>query len=241
MQAILFTVLVIGQMLVIRTQIKISERALISVTTLTKIGTAVLTFNFMIAFALGPTVATISILTISVLHWASLRLLELQKLRLIESLFPNFLDRWILNLRLGMSESYSRESALEEMDPHFAKLIRTLFLNGKTTHDHVLFDSMIKKELKNIATKPHSALNRLENLRSILKKSADFRRRSGQAIRQARIQAVGMVILLLAISFVALRRFGWNKVGDLIGLAVALSCCGGLAMNFLARKRKWKV
>nr|HNH44545.1 hypothetical protein [Agitococcus sp.] len=76
-------------------------------------------------------------------------------------------------------------------------LLRPIFeTRGGDRGTHPILTTNIRRELENISLEQHSALPRLENLRQIIRKTADFRRKSGQAVRQTAIQSAFMLILL---------------------------------------------
>lgn len=240
MYFILFSILMFGHLFVIRMQRNSAERALISQNHLTKIGTAMTTCLILGAFFFSPAWSSAFALSVLALYAMLLRCLERRRLELYRRLIPNLLDAWILNLRLGLAESHARERALKEMDPGFAKLVRTGLHSPLATSDSSFFHPIIAKELQIITQTPHFALQRLECLRSNLKRASDFRRRSGQATRQTRIQSISMIVLLIALSLVAIKRYGWSRVGDLVGYAAVLAFIGTFTIQLVARKTKWK-
>lgn len=241
MSAVLFFISVIGQLFVMRIQRKCLERALISKNALTKIGTVASFTIFIVSFFSKNTFSAALIVVCCLVFLVIVHLFEQHRLRQLRSLLPTLIDGWILNLRLGLAESAAREKALADIHPDFGKILRTSLINDFSSNHGAIFDPMVARELQAITNSPHSALLRLENLRANLKKAAEFRRRSGQAIRQTQIQASLMMLLLIALSFLAIRRYGWSQVGDLVGLALILSLLGVISIQFLARKRNWKI
>lgn len=241
MNIILFFVSVIGQLFIMRIHRKCLERALISPSLLTKIGTASSFTIFLISFFSKSTFGIVLIVLSCILNLLLVQIFEQRQLQQLRSLFPILIDAWILNLRLGLAESAAREKALDEIHPDFAKMLRTTLFGHFSSQKNSIISPLISQELESIKNSRHSALPRLENLRANLKRSAEFRRRSGQAIRQTQIQASLMMLLLIAISFLAIRRYGWSQVGDLVGLALILSSLGLLSIQFLTRKRHWKI
>jgi hypothetical protein len=171
-------------------------------------------------------------------------LLERREIDGLKNEIPLFLDRWILNLRLGSAASAARESALREHSTAFQTLLRPVFNVQKANFSrphHAILPPAFLHEIENLQREPHSALARLENLRQLLRKSAEFRRRSGQAVRQTAIQSAVMLILLFALIVFSLGRYGWQRCGDLILASLALSMAGVLLMFALSRKTKWKI
>jgi hypothetical protein len=238
-QFTLFSILLFGQLFVIRTQRSFGERGLISKDHLPKLGVVITASLIIGAFFLSSLWASAFALSVLLFYRVSLHFLERRQCELFRALVPILIDAWILNLRLGIAESHARETALSRMDSGFAKLVRTSLHSPNLLTDASVFEPLFIKELQNIAQTPHFALERLECLRANLKRTSDFRRKSGQATRQTRIQSLTMLILLLALSLVAIKRYGWSQVGDLVGLAVILASVGLAAIQLVARKTKW--
>src|SRR5262249_32882328 len=160
-------------------------------------------------------------------------LLERREIDVLKSEIAVFLDRWILNLRLGSALPVARESALREHSNAFQSLMRPVFTtrSGVIARDrHALLNPSVMRELEKLHAHPHSALPRLENLRQLLRKSAEFRRKSGQAVRQTAIQSTVMMILLFALMIFTLKRYGWKQSGDLILLSLGLASLGVVTM-----------
>lgn len=241
MQLILFSILVFGQLFVIRTRRIFSDRAMISQNHLTKIGTGTSTSLVLGAFFMSPLWASAFAIFVLVFFFAILKFMEHRQGEVFRAMIPNFIEAWILNLRLGLAESHAREKALQEMDLRFAKLVRTRLNSPFLRSDSLIFDPLLLKELRDIVQTPHLALQKLECLRSNLKRASDFRRRSGQATRQTRIQSLTMLVLLFALSGVATKRYGWSQVGDLVGFAIILASIGIFIIQLLARKTKWRI
>jgi hypothetical protein len=94
-------------------------------------------------------------------------------------------------------------------------------------------------ELQTIHLNPHSALDRLENLRRKMKVIADFRRKSGHALLQARVQLFVMTLLYLALFAATMSQFGFERHRRIILISFLLFIAGQTAFWLLARKRKW--
>ena len=132
----------------------------------------------------------------------------------LRSEIPLFLDRWILNLRLGSALSLAREMALREHSRNSARALAAPYSRAQCAaraESHLLLPPRTLDELERIHKEPHAALMRLENLRHWLRKSSEFRRKSGQATRQTAIQSAVMVCLLFALIGFTVHRYGWRK------------------------------
>ena len=244
MPLILYAQLVIGILFVIRTIQVFRARALISDDQATKTGTSFVCANLLVSFfgASAPILCAGLLAGMIPFAVCAMFFLERRKISRLKGEIPAFLDCWILNLRLGFAVSAAREAALREQDESFQILLRPVF-NAQTgaKRRHILLSIPLAEEFENLAREPHSALSRLENLRAYLKTSAEFRRKSGQATRQATIQASVMTVLLFALMIFTVHRYGWRQSGDLILASIFLSMAGVLCMCWIARKGKWKI
>jgi hypothetical protein len=243
---ILYVQLVFGILFVIRTLQLFRARALLSTSVVTKTGTAFVFACLLIGFFGTQNVfLSAGMLLLSVfLAVSALFLLERREIDVLKSEIALFLDRWILNLRLGSALASARESALGEHSIAFQSLMRPVFSaqNASSARDrHVLLSAPVMRELEKMQSEPHSATARLENLRHLLRKSADFRRKSGQAVRQTAIQSAVMMILLFALMLYTLHRYGWKRSGDLILISGGLASMGAVTMYALSRKTRWKI
>jgi hypothetical protein len=121
-------------------------------------------------------------------------------------------------------------------------LLTPVFLSGAALpRSHLILPSKFLQELKFLSGSAHSALARLENLREIVRKTEDFRRKSGQARRQTTIQAGVLLVLQFALAVFVYRRHGWQRHSDLIVISFLLAGCGLGWMRLLARKSQWKI
>ena len=243
---ILYVQLVFGNLFVIRTLQIFRARALLSTPLVTKTGTAFVCTSFCVTFFCANSVfLSAGLITGCILLTiAALFAFERHEITELKNELPLFLDRWILNLRLGSALPTARELALNDHSEGFKNLLRPLFAARNTLQNrrgHPLMRSKALAELEKLHLEPHSALQRLENLRRHLRKGAEFRRKSGQATRQTAIQSVVMLLLLIALASFTLHRYGWRRSGDLIAGAAFLSVIGVVSMYLMARKTKWKI
>lgn len=245
MPLFLYVQLLIGNLFVIRTLQIFRARALLSASRVTKTGTSFVCAALLATFfaANSLTLSAGLITGVIFLLFATLFLMERREIAQLKADLPVFFDCWILNLRLGFALSAAREGALREQRERFQTLMRPVFTAGSASQrrKHLILSAVLLEEIEFLEREPHSALSRLENLRALLRKSAEFRRKSGQASRQAVIQAIVMVILLIALMGFTLRRYGWKESGDLIVCAGFLSVIGVSVMMWVARKSKWKI
>jgi hypothetical protein len=241
---ILFVQLVFGILIVIRTIDIFRARALLSASATVKVGIIFVCALAWNAFFCAKDLVLSFFFTLALLGTlaGALFFCERRKIDTLKAEIPVFLDRWILNLRLGSAVSTARDAALREHSENFQTLLRPLFATGvQARRTHLLLHGALVAELERAHLEPHSALARLENLRAMLRKQSEFRRKSGQAAHQTAIQAGVMLLLLVALTLFTLQRYGWRRCSDLILASVGLSLAGLICMIFLARKTKWKI
>ena len=243
MNLIFFAQTLLGILFVIRTNQIFRARALLSAELVTKAGTIFVSIAILTAILCkhSLTLAFLGMCANVFCSFAALFWCERRQFDALKAEIPWFLDRWILNSRLGSAPVTARERALLEQSENFRALLRPVFSAQGARARHSLLPSAILCELERIQVEPHAALARLEALRETLRKAADFRRRSGQAVRQTQIQSALMVLLMLALTGFTLQRYGWRRVSDLVVMSILLSSLGALAMHYVARKTRWKI
>lgn len=246
MKLIFFLQTLLGILFVIRTSQFFRARALLSTALVTKAGTIFVCTALFGAIFCRENVSAAVLTTCANLFcaFATLFWCERRQFDALKEEIPYFLDRWILNLRLGLAPLSARERALCDHSENFQALLRPLFTSSNVRFvriSHTLLPPEVSCELDCIQHESHSALTRLEALRDSLRKAAVFRRKSGQAVQQTQIQALLMMILLLALTAFTLQRYGWRRVSDLVFTSILLSALGVLTMHLIARKSRWKV
>lgn len=246
MPLILYAQTVFGILFVIRTLQIFRTRALLSTSTVTKTGTLYVCASAWISFFYGKNGFFCSLLNLGCIFITlfALFLCERRQIDALKREVPLFLDRWILNLRLGLALPTAREAALRDHSESFQLLVHPIFATQNaylTKRKHLLFQPAVLEELDRIQEEPHAALMRLEILRHVLRKTAEFRRKSGQATRQTHIQSLVMLVLTFALVAFTLHRYGWKRSADLICAAIVLSAIGVISMTLVSRKWKWKI
>ena len=172
--------------------------------------------------------------------------LERRRITAFKARVPLFIDQWILNLRLGASVIAARDQALRDEDADVRALLRPLFdarmdERADDRRSHLFLPPSLLRELDHVGRASHSALERLEGVRSGLRAVAEFRRKSGQAVRQAAIQSVTMVFMLIALSIYTIHRYGWTRSGTYVTSSAMLTLIGAVLMVHLSRKTTWKL
>lgn len=244
MALILFASSMFGIMSALRTINYFRTRAVISSQHLTKIGTGSCALIIAALFfcARDPFYSFFSVGAVIFIQFFSLWILERAAIENLKREVPGFLDRWILNMKLGQAMSAARTAALQELNGRARTLIEPMFLNSDSrAKSHLILDEKLLPELLELSHSPHSALSRLENAREWMRNSDAFRRKSGQATRQTMIQAIVLLILLFALAVFTVHRHGWRRNSDLIFGSFVLSGLGIFTMHHLSRKKRWKI
>ena len=216
--------------------------------TLTKIGTAY--FCVLIAINVGHSP---SIFIVWLTSFAPLLILLLifeivrfHRRRAFHKVFSESLNLTLLKMKSGKSYRQSFTEVISEMQSHHAMRMREIFdIVVFTQQDKGVLHSrlldLIVREMRIADQNPHSAIKRLQTLRMRIKIEEDFRRRSGQALKQVRAQSILMTGLFLAVvSFVVL-NFGFSRNQHLILTALTLFACGIFWIHQGGKKLKWKV
>ncbi len=219
------------------------DRSLISTPSLTKIGTA---FALLVCFStrLEPRLSFFAVVCTLLTLKFFLKSLESRRIETMLAHFPRFLDHWILNLRVGLAPKLACESALNASEGAFQALVRPVLLTqspNSSARPHLFLRDRLVQELQQAQNQSHSTIVRLEALRDFVRRESDFRRKSGQALRQASIQSVVMLVLHFALCCFVILRSGWSAAMDLIILSSALTMTGALVLRLLARRIKWTI
>ncbi len=246
MAFILFAQTMFGNLIAIRILRKFRDRSLISTTCLAKIGTAFAAIMCFVAFLqpLSPRLWFLFVIFAVLALKFFLAALENRRIEFLLEHFPRFVDHWLLNLRVGMSHSIARDSALNAADETFRVLMRPLFTSAGSEiwrRGHLFLTPPLITELKSIQKQSHNTVARLQTMRDSLARESDFRRKSGQALRQATIQAAVMVVLQIALCFFVAARSGWARNADLIMISALMCASGVLILRLMARRIRWTI
>lgn len=244
MELFSFVILLSGILFVMRTMDVFRKRGLIHELVVTKTGTTtIIAMSFALFLTikhLWPQVFLVTLL--AALPFTLFLLIEYRRTQNFRSRIPIFLDRWILNLRIGNSMIAARDKALRSEAIEFQALLRPIFeTRGGERSGHLILTPNMRKELEEISLVTHFGLERLINLREIVRRSSDFRRKSGQAARQTQIQSLVMVVLVFALSMFTIQRYGFAESGDFVIGALILTSLGVLLMVKIGKKSRWKL
>ena len=232
----------LGILFVMRTLHVFRERALVPPPKIDAIGLIALILISLIGFfdagasvvgTIGVSVATLAPLALAIAG-------ERRRITAFAARVPLFLDHWILNMRLGASVNAARAAALRAESAPVQALLAPVFEGAPgDRRRHLILSPPVLRELEMVSRTSHAALERLETVRAHVRESAEFRRKSGQAVRQSAIQSAVMLIMLVALSIFTVHRYGWSFSGDFVTAAAALSTLGTVLMARLARKGRW--
>lgn len=157
-----------------------------------------------------------------------------------------YLERLLLRMRGGVSIRAAIEKLESEEEGFFrAKLaqIRAAVVfsqhgEGRSIDPQL---AVVVEELRQATQQPHQSIRRITNLRRKLAVEVGFRRKSGQATFQMRIQAGILAGLYLAmLCFVVFRDRTQIETTWLLG-SLALFAVGTLWLLRIGKRIKWKV
>ncbi len=220
------------------------HRKLVCASNLTKIGTVFLCFHFLIsifAFHL-PILVFIGHSFLILTLWMILFLLERRQIDGVRARFLNFLDRWHLNLQIGQSVLRARESALHANDTYLARAIEAILSSKLNPNDRMrekLFPASTILALRSIERATHLSSERLEILRKHVRSVENFRRKSGRATAQARIQSITMLLMQVAVSLYIGCVYGWSRNIDLIVIGGLMSAFSLVWINKYSVRIIW--
>jgi hypothetical protein len=234
-----------------RTVQKLADAKLIDANTRATISATVFALLFLIAFLLfdHPLIQSFIFVMIGSGLSAGDFFFQRRLQRRIQSEFPGFIDRILLAMKTGYAFRPAVERALTPQNHAWEKwllaMIEThIFLrpnNHATDHSGAFWWHEYFRELRILQKNAHHAVARLESLRRKLKVMSEFRRKSGHALLQARIQLWVMTVLYLALLAMTMTQFHLYDHRRLILGSLALFTSGQISFWWLARKRKWKV
>jgi hypothetical protein len=167
----------------------------------------------------------------------------------IHSEFPAFINQLILSMQTGQSFRSAAEKTLEGPKALwqrwlFALVESRVLLQARREQEVIKEDVFCQSylaELIRVNENPHSSLTRLKSFRKKLKVLSEFRRKSGQALLQTRIQMVVMTFLYLALLVFTLSQRSFERNQTLIFVSITLFTSGQIVFWRLARKKKWKL
>lgn len=175
----------------------------------------------------------------------SLPFLFERRLRIrVQSEFHGFLSKIILEMKSDISFRAAIDKHLAHPTEIWEQWLRSMiesrvFLVAPSA-DGASWWSIYERELRAAEENPHLALTRLENFRRNLRILSEFRRKSGQALAQARIQMAVMTVLYLALLSITATQFRIGEHRRILSASITLFMAGQMVFWWLGRKRKWK-
>ncbi len=248
MRQFAFVITLSALMFAVRIIVRAHRENILSESVLTKIGTAYFCALIFISYICSSTLlvlwfASFAPLIALILFFEFARF---TRRRAVYKAFSESLNLTLLKMKSGKSFRQSFTEVINEMHATHAQRMREIFdivvftqQDKAVLHDHFL--TMIVRELRFADQNPHSAITRLQTLRQRIKIEENFRRRSGQALKQVRAQSILMSGLFLAVICFVVSNFGFTRHQHLILISLTLFSCGLFWIHSGGKKLKWKV
>ncbi len=167
---------------------------------------------------------------------------------------PKRLGNLIMRMRMGYSLQVSLEEELAKDRSssrfHMLAIVRVVSFSPQNEVDASSSEARaslpptirkIADEFRRIHLLPSRQIEELERWRDRIQADETFRRRSNQAMAQARAQAVVLAVIYLALTIFVLIAFGWAAVKGSMQFSVPLFCLGVLWLWRGAGGVKWTV
>lgn len=163
----------------------------------------------------------------------------------IQSSFQGILDDLILGVQSGKSLQQSLEQCLKfkkNWEFHLWKELHEILQKRKALQQ---VKSEKKRrvfaEIVEIQQAQVRLLEQLKSVRHVVKQQNDFRRKSGAATQQIRVQSLILTLLFVSSLIFTLKNFGFYEYWKLILACSALFSLGLIVQSWLLRSRKWKI
>src|SRR5438445_1507331 len=214
---ILFSISMLGQMLVHRTLLMIVQEFAISQHTLRSLVVLNVMLTSVLALSLNSSPATlwlfIGIILISLKFFAPILRFFLMR-RLSSALIP-LLDSVILGLQSGKSFRISLHTAIENQSGWRRNQLREIYNSLVTAENVIAVKSSLLKDLQTelgeIDRSQNRTVDQVKALRRHLKLQENFRRRSGQVTQQIKMQAIIVTALFVALLSFVIVQFGFSE------------------------------
>ncbi|HEX7674552.1 MAG TPA: hypothetical protein VF412_10280 [Bdellovibrio sp.] len=242
----LFSISMLGQMLVHRILSVIAQEFAISQHTLRSLMIFnVLLTSVLVSFHSSPVALWlfIGILLISLKFFSPILRFFLMR-RLSSALIP-MLDSVILGLQSGKSFRISLQAAIENQNGWRRNQMREIYNSLITSEVSTSVKSALLKdllaELAEIDRSQNRTIDQVRALRRHLKLQENFRRRSGQVTQQIKMQAIIVTALYFALLSFVIAQFGFFEHRKLILASVLIFFTGLFWIFNVGRRMKWKV
>ena len=156
------------------------------------------------------------------------------------------MDESLLRLQAGLSFRASCLNASENLRGHGGQKIRYIVETVVfSQHKISLFNDQIlgefAKTLQKIDELNHLSIEKMLSYREKLRMYDDFRRKSGHALLQTRLQAVIMTVMYIAVFAYVWSRFGFKGNETYIVGSLILYFAGFIYLLRLGKSYKWKI
>lgn len=168
--------------------------------------------------------------------------------------FPSLLGNLIMRMRTGCSLQMSLEEELRRNHSstrlHLLSIVRVVTFSPQTESDHFSNSSLgrlppkilaVAEEFRRIHLLPSRQIDELERWRARVQASEIFRRKSKQAMAQARTQAVVLAIIYLCLSLFVSLSFGWKVTKGPLQISIPFFFVGIFWMWKGGRRVKWTI
>ncbi len=248
-----FVIVLSGMLFAVRIATDVIDRYnLLTRSLMTKIGTTysvqliaislILPHRYVIlwTFAFGPQLIFVAVM------WA-LRLFRAHRFR---KQFAESLSLLILKMRSGKAFRQAFAEIIQETDKVTEAMVKVrlgeirdlvVFSQQQNRAPSSEFIQEIVTEFRIADREAHAALRRMQTFRARIRCEDDFRRKSGQILRQIRAQSLLLAGLYFAVLIFVVKRFGFQKNSTCIAFSLFLFACGLTWIWTGGRKIKWKV
>lgn len=168
------------------------------------------------------------------------------------------LSKWLGNLIMRMRMGHSLEASLEEellknrssTRFHMLAIVRVVSFSPQKDTGASSRDSLaslppkirsIAEEFRRIHLLPSRQIEELERWRCRIHAAENFRRKSNQAMAQARAQAAVLGVIYVALAAFAVVAFGWTSVKGSMQVSIPLFLIGALWLWKGTGGVKWTV
>lgn len=158
----------------------------------------------------------------------------------------HFLDHMILKVQNGKSFRESYVDSLGGCSKIFKSKMETFFKTVTFTQQKKVylmqnFENFLLHHLKIIDNEGVFAVSRLKKLRYLLKAEEKFRRKSGKASIQLRLQSLILAILYIVLSIYQISIFGFSDIREIFCVSLIMFVFGLILTQVIGKKRKWRV
>lgn len=229
----------------LRTLEKLFEANIFTQERMTKIGIAILVGCFTL-FIMKQIVflVVIALLSISTLALVP-RIITYAHRQKMKTELTGLIARLILQMRSGRSFQDAFQRIIADSEGLSRAFYERVFLIVVFPQQTGQLQDPLCEEFRRVfiqmKEQPHMATDRLMHFRDRLQMRENFRRKSGQAMRSLRAQAMVMAILYVALCGFISSHFGFYRNQIFIGVSLVLFVFGYYLLLRLGKAMKWKI